>query len=78
MVGIGIGWLTNGRRTTNVARRLVATSPTATWHLEFGLAKGRGEDGQYSLTLDGDNVVCCHRQAGRIAVVAGFMDGCGG
>jgi hypothetical protein len=34
VVRIGMGGLTNGRRTRFVVRRLVATSPMATWHLE--------------------------------------------
>jgi hypothetical protein len=56
-----MGGLTNGRRTRFVVRRLVATSPMATWHLGCGSPKVGGKGGN-KLTLDGDNVVRCHRQ----------------
>jgi hypothetical protein len=60
-VRIEMGGLTNGRRMRFVVHRLVATSPMATWHLGCGSPKVGGKGGN-KLTLDGDNVVRCHRQ----------------
>jgi hypothetical protein len=46
VVRIGMGGLTNGRRTRFVIHRLVATSLMAMWHLGCGSAKEGGGNGE--------------------------------
>ena len=59
---LGCPRINNERRTMVIVRRLVATSLTATWHLDCVSTKERREGRTDSPGVDGDDVVRLHRR----------------